>query len=123
MSEITVTKTRFVEGMWEGRVTAPSGIAPKLEVMHRERALEGVEVAPLPEAGHHALKVPVPPSAIGDGIHTFIVRDATTGAELAHFSVLAGEALADTLRAEVDLLREELDLLKRAFRRHCVETA
>jgi hypothetical protein len=32
-------------------------------------------------------------------------------------------AMEDDLRAEVDLLRAELDMLKRAFRRHCVETA
>jgi len=31
--------------------------------------------------------------------------------------------MEDDLRAEIDLLRAELDLLKRAFRRHCLETA
>jgi hypothetical protein len=31
--------------------------------------------------------------------------------------------MEDDLRAEVDLLRAELDMLKRAFRRHCLETA
>ena len=36
---------------------------------------------------------------------------------------IAGEAVSDDLRAEVELLRAELDMLKRAFRRHCLETA
>jgi hypothetical protein len=31
--------------------------------------------------------------------------------------------LEEDIRAEVSLLRAELDLLKRAFRRHCAETA
>jgi hypothetical protein len=31
--------------------------------------------------------------------------------------------MEEDIRAELDLLRAELDLLKRAFRRHCVETA
>jgi outer membrane protein assembly factor BamA len=37
--------------------------------------------------------------------------------------LIAGEALGDDIRVEVELLRDELDMLKRAFRRHCVETA
>ena len=31
--------------------------------------------------------------------------------------LLAGEALDDDLRAEIDLLRAEIDLIKREFRR------
>ncbi len=31
--------------------------------------------------------------------------------------------IMDEPTAEVDLLRSELDMLKRAFRRHCLETA
>ena len=41
---------------------------------------------------------------------------------LGSFTLIAGEALGDDLRAEVSLLRAELDMLKRAFRRHCLET-
>jgi hypothetical protein len=46
-----------------------------------------------------------------------------TDAVLASFAFLAGDALSEDIRAEMDLLRDELDMLKRAFRRHCVETA
>ncbi|SHL94015.1 hypothetical protein SAMN05444389_102256 [Paracoccus solventivorans] len=43
---------------------------------------------------------------------------AAAGAtRLAHLPLLAGEALADDLRAEIDLLRAEMDLLKRELRR------
>ena len=41
---------------------------------------------------------------------------------LGDFTLMAGDAVADDLRAEVELLRAELDMLKRAFRRHCLET-
>ena len=37
-------------------------------------------------------------------------------------SASQAQALAEDIRAEVDLLRAELDLLKRAFRRHCQDT-
>ncbi|MGH1424162.1 MAG: hypothetical protein ACRBBU_05500 [Pseudooceanicola sp.] len=124
MSVLTVTKTKFIEGIWEGVVTGgPDDTEPAVEVLHLELPVPGVVLEPLPEAGRYLLKVPVPKEVIGDGIHTFIIRDRETQETLADFAMLAGEALADTMRGEIDLLREELDLLKRAFRRHCVETA
>jgi len=51
-----------------------------------------------------------------------LVEDGKTGGKLGSFTVIAGEALGDDIRAEMDLLRAELDMLKRAFRRHCLET-
>ena len=56
-------------------------------------------------------------------VQTFLIRSKPTGETLAHFTVITGVAMEDDMRAEVDLLRAELDMLKRAFRRHCVETA
>lgn len=124
MSDLTVTKTRFAAGRWEGIVSGVTGdLPPGIEVTLELAPVEGVTFAPLPEAGQYAITVPVPVDAIGDGIHTFVLRNTADDAVLATFVVLAGEAMADTMRAEIDLLREELDLLKRAFRRHCVETA
>ena len=51
------------------------------------------------------------------GVNAYLWR-----ATLDTITFIAGEALADDIRAEIDLLRAELDMLKRAFRRHCVET-
>ena len=68
------------------------------------------------------LRVPIPAELLSDGVQTFLIRDTDSGETLESFSILAGEALADDIRAEVELLREELDMLKRAFRRHCLET-
>jgi hypothetical protein len=56
-------------------------------------------------------------------VQTFLIRNRDTGETMQHFTVITGVAMEDDLRAEVDLLRSELDMLKRAFRRHCLETA
>ncbi len=89
-----------------------------------ETVVPGLTVTPIPDrALEWAVRLPVPVSALGEGVQTFLFRDRTTGETLAHFTVITGVAMEDDLRAEVDLLRAELDMLKRAFRRHCVETA
>ncbi len=123
MSDMTLTRTRFLAGWWEAVLTAPDGTRPEIAVTHMGRALSGVEVTEGGEAGHWQLRVPIPAEAIADGVQTFVITDAATGAQLDSFSIIAGEAVADDIRAEIDLLRAELDMLKRAFRRHCIETA
>jgi hypothetical protein len=65
----------------------------------------------------------VPVDAIEDGVQIFIICDVMDGTQVEHFTLIAGEALGDDIRVEMELLRAELDMLKRAFRRHCVETA
>ena len=52
-----------------------------------------------------------------------MILDRSEERVLASFSIVAGDALAEDIRAELSLLRAELDMLKKAFRRHCVETA
>ena len=68
----------------------------------------------------------IPVETLADGAQTYVlVADDGEGTEgprpgatrLAHLPLLAGEALADDLRAEIDLLRAEMDLLKRELRR------
>jgi len=118
-----LTRTRLQAGVWEGVLTGVAQDAPPaLLVSHLNAPLSGVSVAPLAEGGW-LVRVPVPAALISDGVQTFVIADAATGETLDSFSVIAGDALAEDIRAEVDLLRAELDMLKRAFRRHCVETA
>ena len=66
--------------------------------------------------------MPIPKSAITEGVQSFIVCDAQTGTKLGDFTLLAGDVVGHDIRVELQLLRAELDMLKRAFRRHCVET-
>ena len=120
MTEPTLTKTTLTAGLWQGVLTGPD-TPPPIEVLHLDIPLEGVRVSNR-DGGGWQVEVPIPAEAISDGGQTFLVNDAGTGRTLASFSVLAGEALAEDIRTEVDLLRAELDMLKKAFRRHCLET-
>lgn len=125
MSELTLTKIRFAHGQWEGRLTGSAADStPRIKVLYQDSALADIEVSPadgLP--GGWDIAIPVPTAAIADGLHTFVVQDATSAEALGHFTLIGGDVDSGDLRSEVDLLRAELDMLKRAFRRHCVETA
>ncbi|SMY08425.1 hypothetical protein [Flavimaricola marinus] len=123
MSDVTLTKTHILEGVWEG-VLARSGGGdwqPGIAVLHEGKPLSTVDVTEL-EPGRWQIRVSIPPETISDGLQTFVVTDAATGEKLETFALLAGEALSHDIRAEISLLRAELDMLKRAFRRHCLET-
>lgn len=124
MTDLTLTKTRMRNGRWEGRITGagPGAQRPDIRVTHQDAPVEGVELEQGDEPGAWDISIPVPDHAIADGVQTFLIIDAATETKLGDFALIAGEAVADDLRAEVELLRAELDMLKRAFRRHCLET-
>jgi hypothetical protein len=115
-----LTPTRLLAGVWEGLLTAPEGASPRLAVTHLGQAIEGVALSPH-TGGQWSVRIPVPPDTISDGVQTFVIADADTGATLASFTLIAGEPLAEDLRAEIALLRAELDMLKQAFRRHAAQ--
>ncbi len=123
MTDLTLTKTRLFQGVWEGALTSSgkTNTPPSIEVTHLEQPLDGLEMTE-DGAGGWAVRFPVPVDVIADGVQTFLFRDALTGETLESFALIGGEALSDDIRAEMNLLREELDMLKRAFRRHCLET-
>ncbi len=125
MTDLTLTKTRMAAGVWEGVLTrtGTGNVQPDLAVSHQNEKVAGWSVAEDAATGTWVVLVPVPADLIADGVQTFVISDARSGETLASFALLAGEALAEDIRAEIDLLRAELDMLKRAFRRHCVETA
>ena len=123
MSRYTLTKTRFHDGVWEGLVVAdaPDAPLPEIEARLHDAPLRGLTLAPAGQPGRWVLELPIPVEALGDGVQTFVMRDAATDTVLQDFVILAGDALGDDIRAELALLRAELDMLKRAFRRHCAE--
>ncbi|MGR3622017.1 hypothetical protein [Pseudophaeobacter sp.] len=125
MSDLTVTKIRFRNGTWEGVVqtTADDGLPPDIQVMFQDKPLEGIDISEGSTSGEWSLHITIPPEAIADGVQTFVITEGGSGGQkLDSFSLIAGEAAVDDMRAEIDLLRAELDMLKRAFRRHCLET-
>ncbi|MBO6896461.1 MAG: hypothetical protein JJ868_03720 [Shimia sp.] len=124
MSELTLTKTRLFEGVWEGALKASESTAPKpdIKVTYLGEPVPDVAMDQTDEQGLWRLRFPIPKESLSDGVQTVVITDRSTDERLETVSFIAGEALAGDLRAEIDLLRAELDMLKRAFRRHCVET-
>jgi energy-converting hydrogenase Eha subunit A len=121
MLDATLVQTRIVEGVWEGVLTGVSD--PHLVAEHLGTALP-VGVTPLPDqAGAYQVRIPIPPHVLAEGVQTVLIRLDGQTERLASFTIIAGLAVDADLRAEIDLLRAELDMLKRAFRRHCLETA
>lgn len=123
MSVLIVTKTRLANGRWEGMITdVPEGIRPGVAVQFRDMPVEDVTITQV--AGDTwRLSFAIPVNAVSDGIQTITIVEEKTGDVLDSAAIIAGETADETMQAEIDLLRAELDLLKRAFRRHCVETA
>lgn len=119
MSQMNLTKTSLTAGVWQG-VLQGGGDAPRLTVTHLAEVLDPPELTADGDVWH--VSIAIPADRISDGVQTFVIADADTGSELGSFALAVGDALAQDIRAEVDLLRAELDLLKKAFRRHCVET-
>jgi hypothetical protein len=123
MGEHVLTKTRIRAGVWEGVLTGVAG-EPKLEVELQGQPVPGIAVAAAEgKPGAWAVTVPIPAEALSEGVQTFLIREVGATETLAHFTIITGVAMEDDVRAEIDLLRAELDMLKRAFRRHCLETA
>ncbi|MFS4581416.1 hypothetical protein [Phaeobacter sp. C3_T13_0] len=124
MSQLTLTKIRFRDGLWEGRIAdaGQSENAPVVEVRHLDRPVSNVTLVESDTPREWSLTIPIPTEAIADGVQSFVIYDLTGDAKLGDFTLVCGELTGDELRVEVELLRAELDMLKRAFRRHCVDT-
>ncbi|SHH47522.1 hypothetical protein [Marivita hallyeonensis] len=125
MTAYSLSKSRFFEGVWEGVIAGDADDAPKpqVDVRVHDVPVPDVVIEPLEDPASWLLKVPVPANMIADGVHTFVISEAAIGQPLGDFSIIAGDAAGEDIRAEISLLRAELDMLKRSFRRHCRETA
>lgn len=122
MRHLHLSKTRMIQGVWEGVITGSGSEQPRIEATHLGQAVAGLTLTENGRAGHWILRVPIPADAIADGVKTILLTDSRAGQQIGSITIVAGEALGDDIRVEMDLLRAELDMLKRAFRRHCLET-
>ena len=121
---VELTKLRMAEGVWHGAIKkhGDTDWQPEIEVSHLDSLLDGVEVEEDRVEEHWVVRIPIPVDRISDGVQTFVIREKRVDEILGSFTIVAGDALAEDIRAEMSLLRSELDMLKKAFRRHCVET-
>lgn len=115
--------SRIRAGRWEAEVTAAGKAAPQIELWHLDRRLDGVMLGERTAEGRWPVAFTIPADLLSDGVQTFLVRDGGDGQPIGQFAIVTGEPLQGDIRAEVELLRAEIDMLKKAFRRHCVETA
>jgi hypothetical protein len=123
MSTLKLTKTRMLEGMWQGIITGSGDTKPDIAVTHGNADVPDFKLAKSDSADHWSLTIPVPASAIADGIQVIVVTDNDAGQKIGDVVIIGDEVTNIDQRAELELLRAELDMLKRAFRRHCVETS
>ncbi|MCU0826526.1 MAG: hypothetical protein MUE52_03780 [Tabrizicola sp.] len=121
MTELALTQTRILKGVWEGVLSGVTGEPPAVEATWQGQPLDGVEISAMPgRAGWHLVRLPIPATILNEGVQTVLLQAG--GKVLAQVTIIAGVPLEEDLRAEIGLLRAELDLLKRAFQRHCAET-
>lgn len=124
MSDLSLTKIRLRNGVWEGRITgaADTGARPEIRISHQDQPLSDATCTEGDAPGTWELKIPLPKHVLAEGAQTILIEDAVNNTKLGEIALLIGDIATDDLRAEVELLRAELDMLKRAFRRHCLET-
>jgi hypothetical protein len=120
MTKQHIINAQISAGVWEGALTGVGNETPNVTVAHQGTELKEVTCTFDKVRGVWHIKALIPAQMINDGMQTFTVTDGS-GLVIAHFSLLAGKALADDLRAEIELLGCELEILKSAFRKHCAE--
>ena len=124
MAELILTKTRIQAGIYEGVLKSDGEETPDISAIFNEVAVGEMTLSVDPaQAGCWNVRLALPADVLTDGIQTFVIIDNLSGGTLGCFTIITGEPLDDDLRGEIDLLRAELNMLKKAFRRHCVETA
>ena len=121
MNKPTIINAHIRAGVWQAEIAGDASPQPDVSASLQGNWLDDVQLHYNEIRGFWQITVPIPVATINDGIQTFVVHNAH-GETLAHFSILAGDAATEDLRAEIDLLRSEMDILKAAFRRHCAET-
>jgi len=94
MSKLTHCELR--NGIWSGRLEG-SADAPNVIATY-----QGVEIADMsvtPISGNiWSLELPLPLEMLSDGVHSCVIS-LETGEKIGDFTVIAGEVLADDLRA------------------------
>lgn len=118
---MTLTKIALTNGVWTGMLTGGGNETPKLQVTHQGHPIDGLQLNNDATQAGWQIEITIPAHLISDGVQTFIISD-DKGQTLNSFAFLAGDALAEDIRTEMDLLRSELDLLKKAFRQHCQDS-
>ncbi len=122
MTEV-LTRTKLQAGRYEGVLTGAD--QTEIEALHKGRTVGVAQITPHPTEAGGAMQVTLalPADVLSDGVQVVGLRSTATGEVLDRITLMAGAALDEDIRGEITLLRDELEMLKRAFRRHCADTA
>lgn len=118
-----LTRTALQAGRYEGILTGAT--QTEIEALYKGRIVGVAQVTPHPTEPGDAMQVSLtlPADVLSDGVQVIGLRSTATGEVLDRVTLMAGSALDEDIRGEITLLRDELEMLKRAFRRHCADTA
>lgn len=118
----TLVRTTLQAGRYLGVLTGAG--QTEIEALHNGRIVAVAQLTAHPdEPGAMQVALELPTDVLGDGVHVVGLRSTGTGDVLDRITLMAGSALDEDIRGELALLRDELEMLKRAFRRHCADTA
>lgn len=120
MAQYLLTQSRLHAGVWDVVLTATGQSDPTLTATCEGRHLPGLSCVRGDQPGTWRVSLQIPADILSEGLQTILLSQAD-GRKIASLALLAGDVLADDLRAEIGLLRNELDLLKSAMRRLHVE--
>ncbi len=121
MDDETLVQVRLQGGVYEGVLTAPR--CEGIEALHQGKVAATADLHENPTApGTHRVVVSLPASVLSEGVQVVSLRSVASGAILDRITLMAGNALAEDVRADIALLRDELEMLKRAFRRHVADS-
>jgi hypothetical protein len=99
MSDLNLTKTRLIRGVWHGVLTGATS-EPKLMLTHKGEAFTRLHLA-AHDNGTWDLEAAVPMDWLADGLQTFIISEVGADEVLASFAFLAGNVLSEDIRAEM----------------------
>ena len=121
MTDLSLTKTWFAGGVWQGELRGTSQGAG-LKVWRDGKRVEGLSVTAGAANDIWNVAFNVPPDALSDASAVFLFRFQGQVEPLETLTLLSGAALCGDPRAELAALRAEVDLLKSVLRRGLVAT-
>lgn len=120
----SLIRVRLQAGRYEGLLICADGAGTGIEAVHEGRVIAAAAITPNEDReGSWRVTIALPPEVIGEGVQVIALRSIATGTILDRITLMAGAPLDEDFRVEIALLRDEVEMLKRAFRRHCAETA
>lgn len=112
---ISVLQSQIADGVWSV-VLGEQSARPDVSCTYLGQIVQGLDVSQTDD-GHWVANCPIPSAALSDGVHSLCLHSQDGLEPICDVTLVFGNALANDIRAEVNLLRDEVDLLKRALRR------